>query len=48
MALAERIRAERPAVTETEIAAELGITSSRLRAVRRETATQAAEHTLAA
>lgn len=41
VALANQIKAERPSLTEAEIAAELGITASRWRAVRRE-ATQAA------
>jgi hypothetical protein len=47
VALAARIKAERPSLTEAEIAAELGISPSRWRTVRREAA-QAADHTLAA
>ncbi|GIM90465.1 DUF2637 domain-containing protein [Paractinoplanes toevensis] len=46
VALADRLKAERPTLTDAEIAAELGITTSRLRTVRRET--QAGDHTLAA
>ncbi|MET3429472.1 hypothetical protein BJ973_008684 [Actinoplanes tereljensis] len=46
VALADRLKAERPALTDAEIAAELGITASRLRTVRREA--QAGDHTLAA
>ncbi|HEX5203190.1 MAG TPA: DUF2637 domain-containing protein [Actinoplanes sp.] len=46
VALANRIKAERPSLTETEIAAELGISPSRWRTVRREAA--AGDHTLAA
>ncbi|GAA0551561.1 hypothetical protein GCM10010172_37350 [Paractinoplanes ferrugineus] len=46
VALAERLAAERPSITDAEIAAELGITTSRLRTVRRET--QGGDHTLAA
>ena len=48
VALANRIKAERPQLTETQIAAELGISSSRWRTVRREAAAQASDHTLAA
>jgi hypothetical protein len=50
VALANRIKAERPSLTETEIAAELGISASRWRTVRREAAdrSEAASHTLAA
>jgi len=44
VALANRIKAERPKLTEAEIAAELGISASRWRTVRRE----ASEHSLAA
>jgi hypothetical protein len=44
VALANRIKAERPSLTDNEIAAELGISTSRLRTVRRE----AANHTMAA
>ena len=47
VAIAARIKAERPSLTETEVAAELGISPSRWRTVRREAA-QAADHTLAA
>jgi hypothetical protein len=47
VAIAARIKAERPTLTETEVAAELGISPSRWRTVRREAA-QAADHTLAA
>jgi hypothetical protein len=47
VALANRIKAERPSLTEAEIAAELGISPSRWRTVRREAA-QAGDHTLAA
>jgi hypothetical protein len=46
VALANRIKAERPALTDSEIAAELGISTQRLRTVRREAATT--DHTLAA
>jgi hypothetical protein len=46
VAIADRLKAERPAITDAEIAAELGITTSRLRTVRRET--QSTDHTLAA
>ncbi|MEU4241417.1 DUF2637 domain-containing protein [Actinoplanes sp. NPDC026619] len=46
VAIAARLKADRPALTDAEIAAELGITTSRLRAVRREA--QAGDHTLAA
>jgi hypothetical protein len=46
IALAERLKADRPALTDAEIAAELGITTQRLRTVRREA--QAGDHTLAA
>ena len=46
VALAGRIKAERPSLTEAEIAAELGISASRWRTVRREAA--AADHSLAA
>jgi hypothetical protein len=38
VALAARIKAERPAITEAELAAELGISPSRWRSVRREAA----------
>jgi hypothetical protein len=38
VALAARIKAERPAITEAELAAELGISQSRWRTVRREAA----------
>jgi hypothetical protein len=38
VALANRIKAERPQLTEAEIAAELGISASRWRTVRREAA----------
>jgi hypothetical protein len=38
VALAARIKAERPDVTDTELAAELGISTSRWRTVRREAA----------
>ncbi len=48
VALADRIKAERPSLTDPEIAAELGISTSRLRTVRRETAARATDHTLAA
>ncbi|GIE93432.1 DUF2637 domain-containing protein [Paractinoplanes rishiriensis] len=44
LALADQLKAARPAMTDTEIAAELGITTSRLRTVRRE----ATQPTLAA
>ena len=47
VALATRIKAERPSLTDHEIAAELGISTSRLRTVMREAA-PAADHTLAA
>jgi hypothetical protein len=47
VALAERIKAERPTLTETELAAELGISASRWRTVRREAA-QSADRQLAA
>jgi hypothetical protein len=46
VALANSIKAERPSLTDNEIAAELGISTSRLRTVRREAA--ATDHTLAA
>jgi hypothetical protein len=47
VALAARIKAERPDVTETELAAALGISPSRWRTVRREVA-QAGDLRLAA
>ena len=47
VALAARIKADRPSLTEAQVAAELGITPARLRTVRR-TATPADEHGLAA
>jgi hypothetical protein len=40
LALADLLKAERPALTDNEIAAELGITTSRLRTVRREAGAQ--------
>jgi hypothetical protein len=48
VALANEIKARRPSMTENEIAAELGISPSRWRTVRREAATQSGDHTLAA
>jgi hypothetical protein len=47
VALANGIKAKRPSLTESEIAAELGISPSRWRTVRREAA-QSDDHTLAA
>jgi hypothetical protein len=47
VALAARIKAERPAITEADLAAELGISPSRWRSVRREAA-QTADTELAA
>jgi hypothetical protein len=46
VALANRIKAERPSLTEAEVAAELGISASHWRTVRR--AAAAGDHTLAA
>jgi hypothetical protein len=48
VALAARIKAERPALTEAELAAELGISLSRWRTVRREAAPRNTDRQLAA